>query len=239
MDLSALGEAALGYARLGLPVLPEHELLPDGRCSCGCPYPRCWRRAKHPRIRNWQRRATMDEALIRRWWSRWPNANIGLGVGQGGLVVLDLDVRPGAADPLDTLANRFGRALLDTLTSRTGSGGYHLFFRLPPGTKIQTRKDILGPGLDVQAAGGLCTIPPSLHPNGTAYRWLDDQGPAERPIAGLPQVLTELLSNRPSPLWYARMAPYWAADHLGLSHPLRERLRRIEAAVHGRSRKNG
>ena len=227
-DLSELGQAALAYARLGLPVLPEHEIEADGRCSCGCSYPRCWRRAKHPRIRHWERRASTDETTIRRWWTKWPNANVGLGVGQAGLVVLDLDLRPGANDQPTAIAGRFGARALETVTSATGGGGYHLLYRLPKGTVIETRKDILGPGLDVQARDGLCTLPPSLHPNGRRYAWVDGKAPGEVEIAELPHAIARLLTRRPSVAWYLKMAPYWAADRVGLSHPARERLRTIE-----------
>ena len=34
---------------------------------------------------------------IKRWWSRWPNANIGALVGDG-LVVVDIDPRNGGRD---------------------------------------------------------------------------------------------------------------------------------------------
>jgi putative DNA primase/helicase len=227
-ELSELGRAALSYAALGLPVLPEHEIDPDGRCTCGCPYPRCWRRAKHPRISNWETGASTDPTEVRRWWLRWPNANIGLGVGQANLVVLDLDLRPGRPDPCELLAHRFGAGAVRTLTSRTGNNGYHLFYRLPPGVVIETRKDILGPGLDVQGRSGLCTLPPSLHPNGRRYTWANGHGPDLCSIATLPGAMAEALQRRPSLLWYAKMTPYWAADRINLSHPTRARLRAVE-----------
>src|SRR5690606_16501331 len=47
----------------------------------------------------WRNEATTDEATIRRWWKRWPEANIGLatgGTGKGsGVVVLDVDGEAG------------------------------------------------------------------------------------------------------------------------------------------------
>jgi len=38
--------------------------------------------------------ATTDEATIRGWWARWPDANIGIATGHG-LVVIDVDRRRG------------------------------------------------------------------------------------------------------------------------------------------------
>jgi putative DNA primase/helicase len=226
-----MGHAALASARLGLAVVPEHE--PAGRdgCTCGCNHPHCWRRAKHPRIEGWERRATTDEAVLRSWWRRWPNANIGLVLEPSRLVVLDVDLRDGHHDRLGELARRFGPGVLDTLTASTGGGGWHLFYLAPRGVSISTRKDFLGPGLDVQYREGLVTIPPSLHPSGRRYAWKDGRGPATRPPAELPPALLAALTARPSLLWYLRQAPYWLADRLHLSLDRRQRLRAVQARV--------
>ena len=42
--------------------------------------------------------ATTDPAVIRRWWERWPDANVGLATGAAaGFVVLDVDGPEGEA----------------------------------------------------------------------------------------------------------------------------------------------
>jgi hypothetical protein len=80
--LAALGEldcarAAQVYATLGFPVVPMHTAQPGGACTCpeqeACPDP-----GKHPRLRGWQRLATVDPAVVGEWWRRWPTANLAL-----------------------------------------------------------------------------------------------------------------------------------------------------------------
>lgn len=81
--------AALDYARRGLRVFPVFEIEDDGRCACGRD---CGRDAgKHPRTRHGFKDATTNSVQITAWWSRWPNANIGVATGEG-IVVLDVDV---------------------------------------------------------------------------------------------------------------------------------------------------
>src|SRR5579871_6600150 len=53
----------------------------------------CVADGKTPQIRRWESLATTDEAQIRRWWTKWPTANIGAAVGASGITVLDVDVK--------------------------------------------------------------------------------------------------------------------------------------------------
>ena len=102
----ALLEAALHYARQGWPVLPLHSVR-EGRCSCGRD---CDRAAgKHPRSAHGVRDASVDEAVVRAWWARWPDANLGLATGHAsGLVVLDIDPAHGGEESLEALVARHG-----------------------------------------------------------------------------------------------------------------------------------
>ena len=49
---------------------------------------------KDPRVR-WREDSTTDAATIRGWWTRWPDAGIGVDCGKSVLVVVDLDVKDG------------------------------------------------------------------------------------------------------------------------------------------------
>src|SRR5260370_31201865 len=90
---SELLTAALGYAERGWAVFPVYEALVDGTCACN-PGGQCskGKPGKHPRIMDWPNLASRDEAQIRDWWTDWPEANIGLPV-PAGYVVLDVDTR--------------------------------------------------------------------------------------------------------------------------------------------------
>ena len=73
--------------------------------------------------------ATVELNLIEKWWSKWPDANIGVATGSESFIVLDLDL-PDGPNNLEALKKKHGK-LPKTLTSITGSGGRHLFFKTP------------------------------------------------------------------------------------------------------------
>lgn len=156
-SLSALGEAALKYARRGWPVFP------------------CEPRGKRPLCAHGLKDATKDEKVIRDWWTRWPAANVGYPTGE--LIVLDLDGADGE-DALVELEKIHG-GLPDTLAAKTGNGE-HLYFA-SNGTPIRNSTGKLGPHLDIRAGGGYVILPPSVHENGTHYQWIVKKKPTPLP----------------------------------------------------------
>ena len=160
-------EMALQYERCGISVIPLHT--PTGRgCSCE-KGPDCLSPGKHTRIA-WksyqQQRAPLHE--IREWWSRWPDANVGLVTGMiSGLCVVDVDHRNGGFESLVELDHHGGRMPDDNPVVITGSGGLHHYFRL----EAPLAKAAPFDGIDVQADGALVVAPPSLHASGRRYRW--------------------------------------------------------------------
>ena len=179
--MTRLLAAAERYAGHGWYVLPVYGIV-DSQCSCGkgenCPSP-----GKHPRIGGWQNQATTDVATIRRWWQKWPHANIGIVAGKSGLVVLDIDPKHGGTDSLDQLIAEHG-ILPDTREQITGGGGRHILFK-HPGGQIQNRQDAsaLAPGIDTKGDAGFFVAAPSLHSSEKRYQWdgLEDLGIAELP----------------------------------------------------------
>ncbi|AGL14744.1 bifunctional DNA primase/polymerase [Actinoplanes sp. N902-109] len=176
-------DAALAYARHGIPVLPVHTPGRHGSCSCG--RPGCDRPGKHPRLRHGLTEASADPQCITAWWARWPEANIGLRTG----VVMDV------AD-IDSVEGRHGlRHLLGGVLPggpqvRTGGGGWHFWF--PPlgyGNRVR-----LLPGVDWRGDGGYVLAPPSRHASGTFYYWVVRPG-AELPSA--PAALEEMIAGPP------------------------------------------
>ncbi|MFI7541636.1 bifunctional DNA primase/polymerase [Actinoplanes sp. NPDC049599] len=167
-------DAALAYARHGIPVLPVHSPAADG--SCSCEQPGCARPGKHPRLRHGLTEASVDPRRIEMWWARWPAANVGLRTG----VVMDVaDVdSPGGWHGLRHL---LGGAMPAGPQVRTGGGGWHFWFR-PQG--YGNRVGLL-PGVDWRGAGGYVIAPPSRHVERTTYYWVVGPGaePAEAPGA--------------------------------------------------------
>ena len=99
-------EAALLYATAGYPVFP---IAPRG---------------KHPLTKHGFKDATIDADTIRKWWQRWPDANIGIPTGDAsGLYVVDADTPEGVA-----WLEHHG--LINDITPRQRtSKGIHLFYR--------------------------------------------------------------------------------------------------------------
>ena len=191
-------DAALAYARHGIPVLPVHSPAADGSCSCD--RPGCERPGKHPRLRHGVTDASVDPRRIEMWWSRWPAANVGLRTG----VVMDVaDVdSPGGWHGLRHL---LGGELPAGPQVRTGGGGWHFWFRpLGHGNRVR-----LLPGVDWRGDGGYVIAPPSRHVERTTYYWVVGPGaePAEAPAA-----LTELIAG-PEPPAPRRTAPGGHIDH--------------------------
>jgi hypothetical protein len=124
--------------------------------------------------------AAADPRTVRRWWRRWPDANVGLRTGAAsGLVVLDVDHGHGGEASLAQLVDAH-EALPATLEVRTGGGGRHIYFT-HPGGRVANSAGGLGPGLDVRGDGGYILAPPSRHASGATYRRLTHVPPAALP----------------------------------------------------------
>ncbi|MEE6261956.1 bifunctional DNA primase/polymerase [Plantactinospora sonchi] len=171
--MTPLLHTALAYAAGGVPVLPLHNPTSSG-CSCG--RADCDRPGKHPRwhqtlLRHGLHDATTRPDRIRRWWARWPEANVGLRTGIR-FDVCDVDAR----EAVPRLRELFRDAPVAGPLVRTGSGGWHLYLR-PTGAGNRTA---LLPGVDWRGVGGYVVAPPSRHASGARYRWV------RRPAAPLP-----------------------------------------------------
>jgi hypothetical protein len=159
--------------------------------ACSCEDAEC--KGKHPHITAYSRRASCDEAVLRDWWDKWPDANVGILTGlRSGVVALDVDPRNGGDDALAELEQEHG-PLPITVSAETGGGGQHYYFRAPS-VHIGTRK--LADGLDLQAERGLLVVPPSLHVSGRRYEW--DNPPAEVALAEVPTWLLSRATPRRS-----------------------------------------
>ena len=123
-------DAALRLARNGIPVFP-----------CGD--------NKQPLTKHGFRDATTDEAQIRVWWVRSPNALVGVPTGsKTGLVVIDID--PAG---FDFVLGENGD-LLETGRRHDTRRGFHYLFRLPEGALIRSSASKIAQGVDVRAEGG-------------------------------------------------------------------------------------
>ena len=128
-------ELALRAAELG-PILPLHW-VEDGECSCGIQD--CPDAGKHPLTKHGVKDATKDTNQIRTWWHENPKANIGIAMGNdSGIFGVDIDPRHGGDESLHQMQEEYG-ALPDCPRVRTGGGGEHLYFTVPPGVTVRSR----------------------------------------------------------------------------------------------------
>jgi hypothetical protein len=165
--------AALDYAAQGWAVFP------------------CQSQGKEPATKRGFKDATTNPATIRRWWLAQPDYNVGVATGAiSGVLVLDVDGGIGAA-ALQDLEDRYG-VLPETACSVTGAG-CHLWFSI--NDAVPSTSGRLGHGLDIRADGGYVIAPPSIHPDGSAYRWLNTT-----PRAPAPSWLILLARTRPQRL---------------------------------------
>lgn len=147
-------------------------------------------RRKNPLVADNLAAATTDEAQVREWWTRWPNANIGVACGPSGLVVLDVDTKNGKQGG-NSLANLLEgdieSPLLDTLNAHSWSGGRHYFYK----GQCPSSNSKLAPGLDIKGSGGYVVISPSfVEEDGLAgqYRWADPGEGEKWPILPFPDL---------------------------------------------------
>jgi len=171
-------EAALAYLAKGWCVIPAAA------------------RGKRPKI-PWRRFQEQQASYVevRNWFTRWPDANLAIVTGEvSGIVVLDIDPGHGGEESLSDLMAQHG-ALPRTVAARTGGGGRHIYFQ-HPGKPVRNQVG-LAPGLDLRGDGGLVIAPPSLHPSGQHYQWVEGQDPDSLPLAPLPRWLLRRLQDHP------------------------------------------
>src|SRR5262245_10201053 len=92
--------------------------------------------------------ASADPHVIHEWWTRWPNALIGVPTGVK-FVVIDIDLEHDAAK--QWLADNRDR-VPRTRTHRTRSGGIHWLFA--PHDKVRCTASKLGAHVDTRGHGG-------------------------------------------------------------------------------------
>src|ERR1039458_6142381 len=171
--------AALAYGNAGLCIFPILEGTKD-----------------QPLIKQWGIRASCDAVQITEWWTRWPQANIGLACMKSGIAVIDSDV-PNGEGTLQWLADMEDRILSPTKMARSPRGGIHRFYR----GRIATTAGKIGENVDTRGVGsgngGYVLLAPSRTKNGP-YKWID-----KAPMAAIdPWVVEacgESVDNGPAP----------------------------------------
>lgn len=150
--------------------------------------------------------------------------------GGSGLVVIDVDAYAGGVR---------SAAWPPTWTVETPGGGLHIYYEWSGADDIPSRAGALGPHVDVRARGGIAVLPGSPHPSGGIYRWAEGFGPADLPLARLPDCVAEQLRERSPRLSVCPQPPVvakWIAQGRFATYAevaLRRAVARIAGAAEG------
>lgn len=175
----SLQQAAMKYLAVGISVIPiDHRTKkPKGE----------WKEFQG-------RRAEARE--VKAWFGESVKAMAAVcGSISGGLLVLDFDV----AGFYEDWAREVGALAHGLPVQRTGGGGQQVFLRCPspggnlklawaPNAEAASGREV---AIETRGEGGYVVIPPSLHPTGGTYRWLNVNGELVIPVVA--QAVTDAL----------------------------------------------
>ena len=177
-------QTALAYAKQDIRVIP----IKQGE--------------KRPPMQGWQNAATSDPTTIRQWFEgQFKDCGLGIATGQFRdryLVVVDIDDRQqfSGSETLRDLEELNG-PLPDTVEVITGSGGRHIYFLTDQPIRNEA-SGRLGVGIDIRGVGGQVVAPPSTHPNGKTYEWVEGKSIAQQPPANMPLWMVLILTDKPT-----------------------------------------
>lgn len=134
----------------------------DRLAEAGVPIFPCKSAEKRPLTQHGFLDATTDADQIRRWWARWPDANIGMPTGAtSGLEVVDIDVHGRVRGfAAFELARREGLVDRWQALVKTASGGMHAYYPADP-HRPQPSWQAARSGIDFRGEGGYVIVPPS------------------------------------------------------------------------------
>ncbi|MBB6351871.1 hypothetical protein FHU36_008454 [Nonomuraea muscovyensis] len=155
MSESKMLAAALAYVGRGWPVFPCE---PGEKAPLGVCVPRGFKDA------------TLDVEHVRRWWTRYPAANVAIPTGAATFDVLDVDVEPsGTGYPAFNQLKRAGLIPEPLAIVATPRGGMHGYFA----GSDQACGRLKAHHIDFKASGGYVLAPPS-EVNGRPYSFVHE-----------------------------------------------------------------
>lgn len=167
--MSSISELAIEYLESGwsvLPVRPEEKR----------PFMTNWLQYTHTRA---------SRAVVENWFRSLSGAGVGSVTGRVSNMVV-LDVESSCPYRIEDLLRKYPTQMY----SRTGSGGYHLFYQYPTSvTRVANRVRIFD-GADLRADGGFIVLPPTMHPSGNRYEWVK-----RGPLGAFPMAFLDLNSQ--------------------------------------------
>lgn len=164
----ALGPSALWYAKQGWPVFPlrprntkcdgDKKCVEMGACQCS---------KKPPKGSRGFKDASTDLVQVKAWWTKTPDANIGLATGHN-FDVIDIDGPVG----IQSLSEMEDGAIPEVHGKVSTPRGFHLYV-LPTGDGCRAG---VVPGIDYRGDGGYVIAPPSKVGK-REYTWVERPSP--------------------------------------------------------------
>lgn len=134
----------------------------------------------------WKEEASSDQGKLNGWAQAFDPVYAGIPTGQdNNLLVIDIDVKDGKDGTAQFKNWLNGRELPKTVTARSPSGGWHLYFKYPKGTSLTVGQNKPVSCVDYRGEGGYIV----------AYNTLPGQGWGEIELAEAPDYLIEALSS--------------------------------------------
>lgn len=196
---------------MGLTLIPicshDHEDMDDIHIS------RCKTAGKTPIFKGWSNSVLAERRFpslidMKKIFRRTPHVNIGLVLGKTpnyNIVGVDVDGEEGLKKWDELVADR---NIPITWEFYTGGNGYRLLFALPP--ELDTKKQKITLDGKHQEIAFICqgqqtVLPPSIHPSGLDYQWVQGRSPWDVPLAPCPDWIIErivadkTIDNKKSP----------------------------------------
>ena len=156
--------------------------------ECGA----CAPKGKKPIESGWQNSKSTTMEDYYRWIQKNPNINIGMLTGKSsGVIGIDADGEEGRKH-LEKISKG---DLPDTAKFTTPGGGIRLLYKYPNHIELKTKVDRLeGEHSEVcfMSDGKQTLLPPSIHPNGGRYEWIN--APWDIEIAEMPKWMIDYMT---------------------------------------------
>ena len=147
--------------------------------------------SKHPAVDGWPEKATTNEKLIRKWWAENPDYNVGILLGPGsGACDIEFDSEEGRETADRLLAD------LPTI-AYTSARSTHRLYRMPESPDVPKKAKIDVQGLEIRLGykAAFSVAPPSTHPSGAQYKWVEGCSLGEIDIAEFPKSVLDLIKS--------------------------------------------
>jgi hypothetical protein len=167
--------------------------------------------SKAPNGNGWQKRPITTPAAAREHWERHPSDNMGLVHAHSGTATLDLDHLDHAREVFADFGIDLDALIAANPYRIRGARGEKPIYRAPAGESLKIHKlawpadpsAVIADGekpkaitiFELRAKGGQDVLPPSIHPSGVQYEWVNDAPQSYEDLPELPAELLDLWHN--------------------------------------------